>query len=118
MYFLATILGFISHSGESEISIGRVAATFVPFTLAWTVISPRLGAYDPENLKDLKSVWRPALASLYAAPLGAFGRSLVLKTPILVLFVLIMGGVTSVLIVFWRLLLTIIGFRISGDEPR
>lgn len=116
MYFLATLLGFISHSGESEMSIGRVAATFVPFTLAWTLVSPWLGAYDPEKLKDIKSIWRPALASLYAAPLGALGRSLVLKTPILVLFVLIMGGVTAVLIVLWRTIFSLISLRSSGEH--
>lgn len=113
MYLLATILGFLSHSGESDTNIGRLAATFVPFTLAWLLVAPWLGAYDPEKLKDVKSVWRPALASLYAAPIGAFGRSIIIRSPVLILFVLIMGGVTMSFIVLWRVLLSLIGLKLS-----
>jgi hypothetical protein len=106
VYLLATILGFISHSGETNPTIGRMAATFIPFLLAWILIAPWFGAYDRVKLSDSKSVWRSTLASLYAAPIGAFGRSLILNSPILPLFVIIMGGATAGLMIVWRFLLT------------
>jgi hypothetical protein len=106
MYLLATILGFLSHSGETESSFGRMAATFFPFLLSWIFIAPWLGAYDPVKMMDPNSVWHSALASLYAAPIGAFVRSLLLNSPTLPLFVIIMGGVTTGLIILWRIFVT------------
>jgi hypothetical protein len=106
VYLLATILGFLSHSGETESSFGRMAATFFPFLLSWIFIAPWLGAYDPVKMMDPNSVWHSALASLYAAPIGAFVRSLLLNSPTLPLFVIIMGGVTTGLIILWRIFVT------------
>ena len=106
IYLLATIFGFLSHLSDSEILIGRVAATLIPFLLAWLIVAPWLGAYDPQIIRNTKSVWRVALAALYAAPIGAFGRSLWLNTPTLPLFVIIMAGVTMTMIVVWRLVLS------------
>jgi hypothetical protein len=106
VYFLATILGFLSHSGESDPSASRMAATFLPFLLGWILIAPWLGSYDPGKIVDLNSVWRPALGALYSAPIGAFGRSVWLNSATLPLFVVIMGGVTAVLLILWRALLT------------
>ena len=106
IYLLATIIGFLSHLNESEILIGRVAATLIPFLFAWLIVAPWLGTFDPQIIRNTKSVWRVALAALYAAPIGAFGRSLWLNTPTLPLFVIIMAGVTMVMIVTWRLVLS------------
>ena len=106
VYLLATILGFLSHAGESDPSLNRMAATFLPFLISWIIIAPWVGAYNPELLADHKSLWRAPLASLYAAPIGAFGRSLWLGSPTFPLFTIIMAGVTAVLMLFWRVLLT------------
>ena len=106
VYLLATILGFLSHAGESDPSLNRIAATFLPFLVSWVLIAPWLGAYDPNTINEPKSLWRPVLASLYAAPLGGFGRSLWLGSPTFALFVIVMAGVTAGLIFIWRGLLT------------
>jgi hypothetical protein len=106
VYLLATILGFLSHAGESDPTLNRMAATFLPFLGAWIIIAPWLGAYSPQAIGDPKSIWRPTLASLYAAPIGAFGRSLWLGSATFPLFTIIMAGVTAVLILLWRALLT------------
>lgn len=106
VYLLATILGFLSHTGESDPSLSRIAATFLPFLFSWIIIAPWLGVYHPDTTGDLKSLWRPVLASLYAAPVGAFGRSLWLGSPTLPLFVIIMAGVTAGLMLLWRGLFT------------
>lgn len=113
VYLLATVLGFISHAGESEPSLNRMAATFVPFLIAWIIVAPWLGAYDPGKFKDLKFLWRPVLACLYAAPIGAFGRSLWLGSPAFPMFVLVMAGVTAGLMLLWRWLHS----RLSAQFP-
>jgi hypothetical protein len=106
VYLLATILGFLSHAGESDPTINRMAATFLPFLISWIIIAPWLGVYHPDTISDPKSLWRPVLASLYAAPVGAFGRSLWLGSPTLPLFVIIMAGVIAGLMFLWRGLFT------------
>ncbi|NIM92865.1 MAG: DUF3054 family protein [Anaerolineales bacterium] len=108
VYLLATILGFASHAGENSISLTRFLATLVPFTMAWFLISPWLGAYRLEKIVTPNQLWRPLLATLYAAPIGAFGRGLWLWSPILLLFVLIMAAVTAALMLLWRALLFLI----------
>jgi hypothetical protein len=113
VFLLATALGFLSHAGESDPSLNRMAATFVPFLIAWVIVAPWLGAYDPDKFQDPKSLWRPFLAALYAAPLGAFGRSLWLGSPVFPLFVIIMGSVAAGLMALWRALLTRISQRAS-----
>jgi hypothetical protein len=110
VYLLATILGFLSHAGESDPTINRMAATFLPFIISWTIIAPWLGVYHPDTTSDPKSLWRPVLATLYAAPVGAFGRSLWLDSPTLPLFVIIMAGVIAGLMFLWRGLLTRLRF--------
>ena len=114
VYLLATILGFLSHAGESDTGLNRIAATFIPFLLSWIIVAPWIDVYNPERIGDLRSAWRPTLAALYAAPIGAFGRSLWLNSPTFPLFTIVMAGVTAGLMLLWRGLLTRLLARLAA----
>ncbi len=112
VYIVATVLGFAGHEELALAAWGRFLATLVSFTLAWFLISPWIvGGVDP-NGRGSARLWRPALAALYAAPLGAWLRGIWLGAPIQVVFVAVMGAVTAALMVLWRAgVLPLIGRR-------
>ncbi|OGO13254.1 MAG: hypothetical protein A2Y93_05285 [Chloroflexi bacterium RBG_13_68_17] len=49
-------------------------------------------------------LWRPVLAALLAAPLGAMLRGLWLNAPVLPVFAVVMGAVLGAAMFAWRLL--------------
>lgn len=110
-YTLATLLGFASHAALQIEALGRMLATLVPFSLAWLILAFVLGAFDPDSASQPRELWRPALAAIYAAPLGAWLRGLWLGVPILPVFVALMAGVTLVLLLAWRSAFVILSKR-------
>jgi hypothetical protein len=112
VYVVATVLGFANHDELTLAAWGRFAATLVSFTLAWFLISPWIVEGIDPNGRAAAGLWRPALAALYAAPLGAWLRGLWIGTPIQIVFVAVMGAVTAVLMILWRAaLVPLIGRR-------
>lgn len=101
-YLLVTLAGFASHATLTFDSLNRILATFVPFFAAWLLIAPWLGVYDPGSLGELRPLWRVPLAVAYSAPLGALGRAVWLRSPILPLFLLIMVAVAAPTMTLWR----------------
>jgi hypothetical protein len=112
VYAIATMLGFAGHDELTLAARGRFLATFVSFVLAWLLISPWIvGGVHPTDQASAR-LWRPALAALCAAPLGAWLRALWIGVPIQVVFVAVMGAVTAALMVLWRAgVLQFIGHR-------
>lgn len=100
---VVTILGFYRHSELEPQSLSRMLATFVPFSLAWFLIAPWLGLFDPARAFDPRRAWVPALAAVFAAPLGAVLRGVWLSSPVLTIFVGVMAGVSAVVQSAWRL---------------
>lgn len=102
VYVVATVLGFASHQELAWSVWGRFLATLVSFVVAWLLISPWIVEGVDPNDRGWSRVWRPALAALYAAPLGAWLRGLWIGAAIQIVFVAVMGVVTSALMVLWR----------------
>jgi len=100
---LVTIYGFARHSTLDTAGV-RMLATFLPLLVAWFLIAPHLGAFDLQRAAELRQVWRPVWAMLLAAPLFAFLRGLWLNTPIVPIFVLVMGGIGAVALLLWRMI--------------
>jgi hypothetical protein len=104
---LVTVFGFASH-GTVATAGTRMLATFIPLSIAWFLIAPHLGVFDLERAREARQLWRPFWAMILAAPLGAWMRGVWLKSPILPLFVVILGGVSALCLLAWRTLYVLV----------
>jgi hypothetical protein len=98
---LVTIFGFATH-GTLGSAGSRLLTTFLPLTLAWFFVAPFLGVYDPARAARLQDLWRPFWAMILAGPFAAWLRGIWLNTPIMPVFVPVLGGVAALSILTWR----------------
>jgi flagellar biosynthesis protein FliQ len=99
---IITVIGFASHN-ETDISfVPRMFTTFIPLVVSWFLIAPWLGLFDAQFTSELKTLWRPPLAMLLAAPMTAILRATMLNTVALPLFTLILGGSAALGMLVWR----------------
>jgi hypothetical protein len=103
-YLLITTLGFMTHETLSASNIDRLLITFLAFFVAWLLISPWLGLFQREIVASRSGVWRPALAALFAAPMGGWLRSFALGTPMQATFTLVMALISALALSLWRIL--------------
>jgi hypothetical protein len=97
-----TLIGFATH-GELDISlITRMSALFFPLVIAWFLLSPWLGLFQPEITSNPRQLWRPALAMLFAAPLAAILRGLILNAAIIPIFAVVLAVTSAFGMVLWR----------------
>jgi hypothetical protein len=108
---LVTIIGFASH-GTADTAGARMLSTFVPLVVAWFLVAPFLQVYKIEYGLDGRQLWRPIWAMVIAAPMAAWLRGLMLSSPILPIFVVILGGVSVVAIFVWRALFWLVASRL------
>lgn len=113
---VVTILGFASH-GTATSAGARMLTTFIPLAVAWFLIAPFLGLYDPLRAADARQLWRPVLAMAFAGPFAAWLRGVMLGAPILPLFVAVLGGSAALGMFVWRFLYWLAVSRRSPDRP-
>lgn len=101
---LASLAGFAQHGALATAGPMRVAATVVPFTLAWFASAPWLGCFDTVRMMRPSNLWRVPMAAVLAAPLGAVLRGLWLQSPVLPVFALVMAAVLGAALLAWRVL--------------
>lgn len=101
---LITIIGFVTH-GETDVSfLPRMAATFLPLVIGWFLLAPRLGLFQDEVIYHARQLWRPALTALFAAPLAAVLRGVMLNAPVIPIFAIVLGAASALGMVMWRAL--------------
>ena len=101
---LIVLIGFATH-GELDISfITRMSALFFPLVIAWFLLSPSFGLFQAETTSNPKQLWRPALAMLFAAPMAAVLRGLILNAPIIPIFAVILSITSALGMVVWRII--------------
>lgn len=98
---VVTVIGFASH-GTAGTAGSRMLTTFIPLLAAWLLIAPHLKVYDHDVALDGRQLWRPFWAMVLAGPMAAWLRGLILNSPILPIFVIILGGVSALAILAWR----------------
>jgi hypothetical protein len=99
---VVTIIGFVAH-GEAEFAfIPRMAAAFFPLVIAWFLLAPWFGLFQPGIASG--QIWRPALAMFFAAPFAAVLRGLILNAPVIPLFAMILGVTSASGMLLWRIL--------------
>ena len=107
---VVTAVGFASHRTLGSAG-SRMLSTFVPLVLAWFMVAPFLGAYDPERATDFRQLWRPFWAMVLAGPMAALLRGFWLNSPILPIFVVVLGGISALSILGWRLIFALLAAR-------
>lgn len=110
---LTTVTGFANHGELASAGLSRMAATFVPFAFAWFIVSPWLGCFDVERMARPANLWRPPLAAVLAAPLGAIVRGLWLGAPVIPVFAVVMGAVVAAAMFAWRLVAATVIRRVA-----
>ena len=105
---ITTVIGFATHgevgagSPGLQVIFPRMAAMFLPLTIAWFLLSPFLGLFQAEITSDPKQLWRPALAMIFAAPLAAVVRGLLLNAAIIPIFAVVLGVTSALGMLVWR----------------
>lgn len=112
---IVTIIGFASH-GTADTAGSRMLTTFIPLVAAWLLIAPYLNVYDRKIVLEGSQLWRPLWAMVLAAPMAAWLRGLMLSSPILPVFVVILGGVSAVAILIWRGLYWLVATRLKRND--
>jgi hypothetical protein len=105
-----TLFGFASHGSLDSAGV-RMLTTFLPLLAGWFAAAPFLGVYHPETAAHLVDLWRPAWAMLLAAPLATWLRALWLGTPVVPVFVAVLGGIALLALVAWRLVFVLVWSR-------
>jgi hypothetical protein len=111
---LVTVFGFARH-GEIGSAGLRTLTTFVPLWVSWVLIAPHLGVFKTPYSYEIRQLWRPFWAMILAAPFAAFLRGVLLNTPVQIVFVVVIGGVSALALSAWRLLFWYLQSR--GKEP-
>jgi len=100
--FITTLVGFITHSEGNLSFLPRFLAAFIPITIAWFLLAPWFGLFQPEITSNPKQLWRPVLAMIFAAPLAVVFRGLILNAPIIPIFAIVFGTTSAFGMVIWR----------------
>jgi asparagine N-glycosylation enzyme membrane subunit Stt3 len=107
---VVTAVGFASH-GTLGSAGARMLTTFLPVLAGWFMTAPFLGVYDPQRAADWRQLWRPFWAMLLAGPMAALLRGFWLNSPILPVFVVVLGGISALSILGWRLIYALLAAR-------
>ena len=97
-----TLVGFERHS--SDLAGGRWLTSFFPLLIAWGLVAPWLGNYEPCNWQQPYQAWRALLAMVLAAPLAGFLRAVLLNGTVIPIFVVALGGVAALTMTAWRVI--------------
>lgn len=109
---LTTIFGFAFHEELGTFST-RMLATFIPLLAAWLLVAPHLGAYDLRRMGELGQLWRPFWAMVLAAPMAAWLRAVWLNAAILPVFVVVLGGISALALLLWRVIYYFAGTKLG-----
>ncbi|MFN8410939.1 MAG: DUF3054 domain-containing protein [Anaerolineales bacterium] len=101
---IVTIIGFVTH-GEGGLSyLPRMAAAFFPLVITWLILAPRFDLFNTQVASNPKTLWLPAFAALFAAPLSLVFRGLALNAPIIPIFAVVFTTTSAFGLVVWRII--------------
>jgi hypothetical protein len=109
---LVTIFGFASHDELGTAGV-RLLTTFFPLLAAWLLVAPFLKVFDLDIANNPRQLWRPFWAMVLAAPMAAWMRGAWVRSPILPIFVVILGGVSALALLAWRFVYWLITSRLK-----
>jgi DUF3054 family protein len=101
---MVAVVGFTSHGETGAAFLPRMAAVYFPLALAWFLLAPWFGLFDVHIARDPRELWRAAWAMLLTAPFAALLRGLILGTPIIPTFAVVLALTSALGMVAWRVL--------------
>ena len=110
---VVTVIGFARHR-ELASSGARYLTTFIPLVVAWLLVAPFLGVFDPQRVANPRQLWRPFWAMVLAGPMAGWLRGVLLNEPIQPVFVAVLGGISALALLAWRSLYWLL---ISRKKP-
>jgi hypothetical protein len=114
---VVTLAGFANHN--TSLADGRWLTTFVPLIIAWGLVAPWLGNYNPAGWRSPLQAWRALLAMVLAAPLAGFLRAVLLGGTVIPIFVVALGGIAALSMTLWRVCWAVISAReYAWTKPR
>ncbi len=99
---LVTVIGFATHGQTGLGFFPRMLTTFGPLTLAWFLVAPFLGLFQPETTANPRQLWRPFVAMVFAGPLAALLRAFLLNTVVIPIFGVVLSGSAGLGMIVWR----------------
>ena len=99
---ITTLIGFATHGELKSEFLLRMVAALVPLVIAWLLLAPWFGLFQPEITSNPKQLWRPVVAMIFAAPLAVVLRGLFLNAPIIPIFAIVFGATSALGMVIWR----------------
>ena len=99
-----TVIGFAMHDEIGLAYLSRFAAAWIPLSLTWFLLAPWFGLFDESVTRNARLLYRPALTVIFAAPLAAVLRGLVLGENIQPIFAVVLATANAVGMVTWRAL--------------
>jgi len=73
-------------------------------TLGWFLVAPFLGLFRPEITSNPRQLWRPVLAMIFAGPLAALLRAVLLNTVVIPIFGVVLSASAGLGMLVWRML--------------
>jgi len=114
---VVTLVGFASH--QASLANGAWLTTYVPLLIAWGLVAPWLGNYQPAVWRRPAQAWRALLAMVLAAPLMGFLRAALLNGVVIPIFVVALGGISALALTAWRLVWAWLALReLAWTKPR
>jgi hypothetical protein len=114
--FAITFLGLNFHQMDAAL-FERLPFTAIPYFVAWAIAAAALRLYNPEIATKPAQLWRVLVAAVVASLPAAALRSLWLGTPLVPIFVVVMGGIVAVgLLVTRSIFALIFGMALTKNE--
>ena len=101
---VVTGIGFASHGEFSAALIPRMAASWIPLCIGWFLLAPPLGLFQQSTTGTSAELWRPAFVMLFAGPLAALLRGIVLASPVQPTFAVVLSLTGALALTIWRTL--------------
>lgn len=114
--FAITFLGLSFHQMDAVL-FERLPFTAIPYFIAWAIAAAALQLYNPDLATRPAHLWRVPVAAAVAALPAAALRSLWLGTPLVPIFVVVMGAIVAVgLLVTRSIFALIFGKALTKNE--
>jgi hypothetical protein len=99
---ILTIIGFATHGEVGFSYLSRMGTTFFPMLISWFLAATWVDLFDERVVTNPQLFWRIFLAMLFAAPLAAVLRAVLLHSVAQPLFTLILGSTNALGMLVWR----------------